>query len=136
MISPVVLDASALLAHLLDEPGCEIVADEIAIGAVISAANLAEVLTRLTERDADADPVALLLGLVEMGLIEGAVEVEPVTLEDAVEIARLRPLSRKAGLSLGDRACIATARRLEAAALTADTAWDGLPLGVELRQIR
>lgn len=67
---------------------------------------------------------------------DGAVEVEPLTLADAVEIARLRPLTRSAGLSLGDRACVALARRLALPALTADRAWTGLDLGVELHQIR
>lgn len=55
---------------------------------------------------------------------------------DAAEIARLRPLTKAAGLSLGDRACVALALRLRQPALTADRAWDGLALGVELRQIR
>lgn len=129
-----VLDASAFLAYLQDEPGSDAVADAIADGAAISAANLAEVLSRVTAHG--ADPVRLLRRLTERGLIEGAVEVEPLTTADAAEIARLRPLTRDAGLSLGDRACIALARRLELPALTADRAWAALDLGVELRQIR
>lgn len=136
IVSPVVLDASALLAYLRKEPGGELVVDEVANGAMISTANLAEALTRMTERDVGADPHTLVLELVEIGMIEGAIEVEPVTLEDAVEIARLRPLTRDAGLSLGDRACIALARRMEARVLTADRGWDGLALDVEVTQIR
>lgn len=131
---PVVLDASALLAYLQDEPGSDAVADAIAGGAAISAANLAEVLSRVTAHG--LDPVRLLRRLTERGLIDGAVEVEPLTTADAVEIARLRPLTKSAGLSLGDRACIALARRLGATALTADRAWEDLDLDVELTQIR
>lgn len=131
---PAVLDASALLAYLHDEPGADVVADAIAAGAAISSANLAEVLSRVA--DGGRDPHALLTRLVREGLLEGAVEVEPLTLEDAAEIARLRPLTRAAGLSLGDRACLALTRRLASEALTADRAWSGLDLPVELRQIR
>lgn len=129
-----VLDASAFLAYLQDEPGGEVVADAIAGGAAISAANLAEVLSRAAAHG--ADPLRLLRRLTERGLIDGAVEVEPLTTADAAEIARLRPLTKTAGLSLGDRACVALALRLGQPALTADRAWDGLDLGVELRQIR
>lgn len=129
-----VLDASAFLAYLQDEPGGEVVADAIAGGAAISAANLAEVLSRAAAHG--ADPQRLLRRLTERGLIDGAVEVEPLTTADAAEIARLRPLTKTAGLSLGDRACVALALRLGQPALTADRAWDGLDLGVELQQIR
>ncbi|MBB4661282.1 PIN domain nuclease of toxin-antitoxin system [Conexibacter arvalis] len=82
------------------------------------------------------DPLRLLRRLVDRGLIDGAIVVEPLTTADAAEIARLRPLTKAAGLSLGDRACVALARRLRRPALTADRAWTGLDLGVELRQIR
>jgi len=50
--------------------------------------------------------------------------------------ARLRPLTRAAGLSLGDRACLALARRRGAAAITADSARAALSLDVEVRSIR
>jgi len=54
---PVVLDASALLAYLRDDPGAELVADAISMGVVISAVNVAEVLSRAIDRG--ADPCAL-----------------------------------------------------------------------------
>ena len=57
-------------------------------------------------------------------------------LADAVEIARLRPRTRAAGLSLGDRACLALARRLSVQTLTADQAWVGAELGVDVVAIR
>jgi ribonuclease VapC len=130
-----VLDASALLAYLRDEPGAEVVSEAIAGGAAVSAVNLAEVLSRVTDRG--RDPAALVVRMTERGLLGGAIAVESFTTADAVETARLRPLTRKAGLSLGDRACLALARRLEAPALTADLAWsEAGELAVELRQIR
>lgn len=129
-----VLDASALLAYLRDEQGAEVVADAIAVGAAISTVNLAEVLSRATDRD--GDPNRLVRQMTDRGLLHGAISVEPFTDEDAIEVAHLRPETRVQGLSLGDRACLALARRLALPALTADTAWSRLDLGVALKQIR
>jgi ribonuclease VapC len=129
-----VLDASALLAHLRDEPGADVVAEAIASGAVISTVNLAEVFSRVADRG--GDPAKLAGELTQSGLLDGAITVEPFTAADAIETGRLRPLTRDAGLSLGDRACLALARRLDAPALTADTDWEGVARGVELRPIR
>jgi ribonuclease VapC len=129
-----VLDASALLAHLRDEPGGEVVAEAIASGAVISTVNLAEVFSRVADRG--EDPAKLAAELTQIGLLDGAITVEPFTAADAIDAARLRPLTRDAGLSLGDRACLALARRLDAPALTADTDWQGVAHGVELRPVR
>jgi ribonuclease VapC len=130
-----VLDASALLAYLRDEPGAEVVSEAIAGGAVVSTVNLAEVLSHAAGRG--TDPAGLVEGMTERGLLGGAIAVEPFTTADAVEAARLRPLTRDAALSLGDRACLALARRLEAPAVTADLAWaQAGDLAVELQQIR
>jgi ribonuclease VapC len=129
-----VLDASALLAHLRDEPGADVVAEAIASGAVISTVNLAEVFSRVADRG--EDPAKLAAELTQSGLLDGAITVEPFTAADAIDAGRLRPLTRDAGLSLGDRACLALARRLDAPALTADTDWQGVAHGVELRPIR
>lgn len=129
-----VLDASALLAYLRDEPGAAVVADAIADGAAISTVNLAQVLSRVADRG--GKPMRLHEQLIARGLLDGAVAVEPFTAIDAAVVAQLRPSTREAGLSLGDRACLALAMRLGLAAFTADTAWKGLSAGVELRQIR
>ena len=129
-----VLDASALLAHLRDEPGAAVVSDAIALGATIGTVNLAEVLGRVADRG--GDPGRLVADLTERGLLAGALTVEPFTVADASEAARLRAATRRAGLSLADCACLALARRLEAVTLTADNAWNDLPLGVEVQQIR
>jgi ribonuclease VapC len=129
-----VLDASALLAYLRDESGADVVADSVAAGAVISTVNLGEVLSRVADRGADAARVAR--QMTDRGLLDGAIAVEPFTSADAIEVARLRPLTRDHGLSLGDRACLALARRLGAPVLTADSAWSKLDLPIKLRQIR
>lgn len=133
-MSSVVLDASALLAYLRDEPGADAVADAVAGGASISTVNLGEVLSRVA--DHGADPADVAREMTDRGLLDGAITVEEFTSADAVEVGRLRPLTRKHGLSLGDRACLALARRLALPAVTADTAWSKLDLELDLRQIR
>jgi ribonuclease VapC len=133
-VSSAVLDASAFLAYLRDEPGADAVADAIAAGAAISTVNLGEVLSRVADRG--ADPARVARQMTDRGLLDGAIAVELFTSADAVEVGRMRPLTREHGLSLGDRACLALARRLELPAMTADTAWSKLDLKLELRQIR
>ncbi len=137
MPEPVVrplLDASALLAYLGDELGADVVADAIAGGAIIATVNLAEALSTLAARG--QDPAAVASELTERGLLDGAIAIEPFTTTDAIETARLRPHTRDAGLSLGDRACLAVAHRLASAVLTADQAWGALELDVHVRAIR
>ena len=129
-----VLDASALLAHLRDEPGADVVAAAIATGAAISTVNIAEVLS--SEANRGTDPVRLAAELSSRGLLDGALAVHPFTTADAIEAARLRPLTHAAGLSLGDRACLALAHRLDALALTADAAWARVELNIAITLIR
>jgi ribonuclease VapC len=133
-LSGVVLDASALLAHLRGEPGAPVVAEAIGRGTTMSAVNLAEVLSRLGDHGADPDQVAD--ELTEAGLLHGAVVVEPFTAVDAAAVARLRAETRGAGLSLADRACLALAQRLKVPVLTADRAWSKLHMGVDVLLIR
>ena len=129
-----VLDASALLAHLRGEPGAGEVADAISRGARISAVNLAEVLSRAADRG--ADPRRLVADLTEEGLLGGALVIEPFTSEDATLVASLRSRTRDAGLSLGDRAWLVLAGRLGLPALTRDTVWSELDVEVEVRLFR
>jgi PIN domain nuclease of toxin-antitoxin system len=129
-----VLDASALLAYLQDEPGSDVVDAVLAEGAVINAVNYAEVLSRLSDRG--DEPTTTHRRLERQGLTGGLLEVIPLLGEDAVTIARLRPVTRAQGLSLGDRACLATALRLERPVLTADRGWATIDVGVTVRLIR
>ncbi len=129
-MSRVVLDASALLALIHREPGHDLVASAVA-EAVISAVNLAEVVGKLAERGVPLDrakAIALSFGL----------EVVSLDAELAAAAGQLRPATRSAGLSLGDRCCLATAVALGLPTLTAEAAWEQLAdvLGVEVRNIR
>jgi len=114
-----VLDSSALLAFLLREPGAEQV-EAILPTAAMSAVNFTEALTKLVERGippVNARDVVLGLG----------VEIVDFDADQAVRAAALREATRKAGLSLGDRACLALALQRQAPALTSDKAWLRLP---------
>ena len=81
------------------------------------------------------DPAAVAGDLTSRGLLDGAITVEPFTTADSIETACLRPLTRSAGLSLADRACLALARRLSTPVLTADQAWIGLAPDVDVHPI-
>jgi PIN domain nuclease of toxin-antitoxin system len=124
-----VLDASAVLAYLQREPGAERVAEALDRRAAISTVNLAEVLAKLVGAARPPEPV--LERLLALGLV-----AEAFTLADAQASAALVPAGRVLGLSLGDRSCLALARRLGLPALSADRAWAGLTVGVEVRPLR
>jgi ribonuclease VapC len=123
-----VLDASALLALLHDEPGAPVV-EAAADRGTISAVNWSEVYQRSLARGIDV--VDLRADVEALGL-----EIVPFTADDAEQAADFWAPSRHLGLSLGDRACFALARRLGLPAVTADRTWLGLDLGVEIEPIR
>lgn len=123
-----VLDASALLALLNEEPGSEVVEASIP-GAVISAVNLSEVIAKLSENGLPDEAIHQVLEDVEL-------EVHVFDAVSAHQTGRLRPETRSSGLSLGDRACLALGRQLGLPVLTADRPWRDLALDVEVRLIR
>ena len=130
-----VLDASALLAHLLAEPGGEVVRDLLAEqAAAMSAVNWAEVLSRLASVGADPDEVAQRLD--SEAALGDVLTVVALTGSDGPAIARLRPTTRHLGLSLADRACLALAQRLGLPVLTTDRAWAQLQIGMKIRLAR
>ena len=129
-----VLDASALLAYLQDEAGSDIVEAALATGAIINAINYAEVLSRLV--DTGQEPATAHRRLRDQGLIGDLLNVVPLDEEDSLTIARLRALTRAQGLSLGDRACLATGLRLGRPVITADRHWAALDVNVTVHLIR
>ena len=120
-----VLDASAVLALLGDEPGADRVAAAVDDGATIGAVNLAEVLTKLSDfgmPTAAAEDALEGLGLEVVAFDGGA----------ARAVAALRASTRARGLSLGDRAALALADALGAPVLTTDRAWQGAVPSVDV----
>ncbi|HZK99114.1 MAG TPA: type II toxin-antitoxin system VapC family toxin [Caulobacteraceae bacterium] len=125
-----VLDASALLALLLKEPGAEKVG-AVLDGAVMGVVNLAEVVTHYAKLGADR-------GDIEAMLRPLPIRLEPVDAELSYMAGMLRPITLPSGLSLGDRYCLALAKRLGVAALTAERRWPDVAgvAGVEIELIR
>ena len=132
-----VLDASALLAWVGDEPGAAVVEDAIANLAAISTANWAEALSKLAE--AGKSPIDIEARMAREGIFGQGLVLEPLGADDALLIAQLRPLTRHLGLSLGDRACLAFGIRSGLPVLTTDGVFaDVVELveGLEVRLIR
>ena len=124
----VVLDASALLAYLKDEPGGDVVEAVLAF-SVISSVNWASVIQK--DRAAGVVVEGMLDDLQALGLV-----VEPFTPEDGEMTGRLWEQTRAFGLSLGDRACLSLGLRLGVAVLTSDRTWLNLDFGLDIRAVR
>ena len=118
-MSSCVLDASALIALFHQEPGSDKVAQAIEDGAVINTVNLSEVASKLTELGTPGALIQTAINVLELTLVDFNAEL-------AFKAGFLRPLTKSAGLSLGDRACLALAQHLNLPALTTDRVWKDL----------
>lgn len=123
-----ILDASAVLAYLKDEPGNDVVKAVLAESA-ISSVNWAEVVQKMLALGANVDN--MLEEFQELGMT-----VEPFTVEDGEMAGRLWTQTRMYGLSLGDRACLSLGMRLGARVLTGDRAWQALDLSIDVQLMR
>jgi ribonuclease VapC len=123
-----ILDSSAVLAAVLHEPGANRVLG-LDGRRIVSTVNVAEVRTRMIDlgyENEEAESAFAMIGLEEVSFSSS----------QAKTASDLRPLTRKGGLSLGDRACLALAMALGGTALTADRAWAALDLPVSIELIR
>ena len=122
------LDASAILAILGQEPGAEAIWRHLG-STVVSTVNLAEVQGKLMSR-----------GVPEEDAWEGALSLTSEIVDFNHEHARLTgtllPETQHLGLSLGDRACLALGMLLDAPVYTTDRAWTNLSLGIKIHVIR
>ena len=121
-----VLDASALLAWLQDEPGAEVVEAELASGA-ISSLNWSEMLQKSLAHGVDV--AGLREDMEALGLV-----IMPFDADDAEQAARL--WSPGSGLSLADRACLALGLRHGVPVWTADRTWRRTALGATVHVIQ
>ncbi len=112
-----VIDASALLAFIFSEPTSEAI--DLLDGAAISAVNLSEALAKIAERGGDVDEALNEIQSLDLAIV-------PFDARQAKLTAILRPATKRLGLGLGDRACLALGNDLGVPVLTADTAWTGL----------
>jgi PIN domain nuclease of toxin-antitoxin system len=120
----IVLDASAVLAVVYDEPGAAAVAERLD-GGLMSVVNLAETLSTIAKNGGDPGFSARQLELA-------GVQFAAVSKEQAVDAAVLRPLTLHLGLSLGDRLCLALARERRLPVLTNERRWLEFDFGVRV----
>lgn len=125
----VVLDASAILAVIHQEPGWEKLPQTLLDTAAVSTINLAEVQSKLVIHgwnpdDAWEDATGV------------AQQVLSFTPEHAKLAGSLTAQTRSSGLSLGDRSCLALALELNAPVYTTDRSWKSLRLAIPIHVIR
>jgi ribonuclease VapC len=129
-VSDVVLDASAVLAFLKQEPGAARLESALLEERChLLTINLAEVLSRLADWQV---PVAE----AEARIAAGDVELVPFDRQLARLTADLRQPAQRLGLTIADRACLALARVMGGRALTADRSWATLDLGISTECLR
>jgi PIN domain nuclease of toxin-antitoxin system len=127
-VSEYVLDASAVLALLHHEPGHQQVAALLRESA-ISSVNLCEVASKLVDRGLPREAI-------ETDLLALGFKVLVFDEVLAFRAAQLRPPTGFLGLSLGDRACLATAIARQSVAVTTDRSWTRLKVQAEIRVLR
>ena len=130
MSKPVqVLDASALLALINQEAGAAEVKRLLAVGdLVMCTVNFCEVVGKIADAGKSVDEFVTLFDCLAIDLIDFDRQL-------AVAAGEMKKQTVKLGLSIGDRACLALAARLDAPAITADTEWKKLK-GVKIHAIR
>jgi len=124
----IVLDSSALLAVLLKERGASRVIAVLG-EAVISAATLAEILTKAQQRGIDSE--SALAAVAAFGIA-----IAPVDELHARIAAQISRAPRELDLSLGDRHCIALAIALDVELLTSDRGMSRFAAGVPITLFR
>ena len=128
-MNELVADASAIMAFLAGEP-FTLFDHRRLTGAVISTVDLAEVRAGLGEFGMPESEAVIALGT------KLALRIVAFDEPQARIAARLRSMTRHAGLSLADRACLALGLRLNLPVVTADRAWAGVEVGAEILMIR
>jgi PIN domain nuclease of toxin-antitoxin system len=132
MQNKVVVDTSAVLALINREEGFEIVEKYLG-NTVISSVNFSEVITVVnrelfkTEKER-AEGLKLI-----RNTFSHIVEFDD---EQAVVAASFDSITKKHGLSLGDRACLALGKTQKLTVLTADKVWKDFGLDVKVKLIR
>lgn len=124
----IVVDASVVLANFLDEPGAEIF-PSLTEDYRISTINIGEIAARLSATNV---PDAMVWSAIDSLRLQAV----PVSVEHAVQAGLWKPRTKRFGLSLADRVCLALGRELGATVYTTDRVWADLDLGVAIRVVR
>lgn len=111
----IVLDSSAILAVLNQEPGADFIISRLR-GSVLSAVNLQEIAKKMLEAGSTEDAIRAAIDLLGVRILSHDAD-------DAYQAAALAPATRKFGRGLGDRSCMALAIRLGVPAITTDRGW-------------
>ena len=127
-MADVVLDSSTIIAVINNEPGAERVL-LVSDGAPVSTLIVAEVASWLVVHDVHEDEVHRFI--VDFNLV-----VHSFHQAQAIAAGLLVTKTRRRGLSLADRACLALALELGMPVLTGDRAWRDLDIGVEVQLFR
>jgi ribonuclease VapC len=127
-MSKVVLDSSAVIAALNKEPGGDLVLSRLE-GAIISAVNFTEVVSKLSRTGGDVSNIL-------SDLHDLVPDIHSFDADQALAAGLLDSSTRELGLSLGDRACLSLAKILGLPVMTADQVWAKLDIGVPIEVIR
>ena len=119
-----------MLAYLKPEPASENLEMWLA-DSIICSINHSEVADYFAMNGHSRAAIEAMLGRAEISVID-------LDKELALDAAMMRPITKKAGLSIGDRCCLALARRMKLPALTGDRKWEQIAaeIGVEIQLIR
>lgn len=125
-----VVDTSTVFVDLNEEQGA-VEARRWLRDAAISAINLQEVVSKCLDKGVPAEAISALIAALRL-------DVHPLDASLAMEAGMMRLATAHVGLSHGDRACLALARKLGLPAVTADRAWADVAqeLGVEVILVR
>jgi len=125
-----VVDTSAVFVDLNEEQGAD-EARRWLRDAAISAINLQEVVSKCLDKGVPSEALPALVAALRL-------DVRPLDASLAMEAGQMRLATARLGLSHGDRACLALARKLGLPAVTADRAWADVAkdLGVEVVLVR
>jgi PIN domain nuclease of toxin-antitoxin system len=127
-VSEIVVDSSAVLAAIKDEPGGDEVERDIR-GARISAVNLSEIIGWLAERGFASENIVRIVTSFDL-------TVEVFDRSRALAAGLLAAQTKRRGISFGDRACLALTAELGLPVVTGDRNWRNLDIGVDVRLFR
>jgi PIN domain nuclease of toxin-antitoxin system len=126
-VSENVIDTSVILAIARNER-IDKAAVSLVDGGVMSTVNISEIYAKLADLKLNSATVGPLLGILA--------RIEPLTVSQARLAGFLRNSTRHAGLSLGDRCCLALAIELGADVYTTEHIWNRVEVGCRIHVLR